>query len=167
MSVPDRRGERLCVRSDSDESTRRLGGALGEVLRAGDVVGLEGDLGAGKTCFAQGVARGLGVPEERRVGSPTYTIVNVHTGRHTLYHVDLYRLRDVQELEEIGFSEMLESDGVAVVEWFERVPEAKPLERLEIQFAIVDATTRQLQTRTFGKRGQTLLTEWSKKMGAK
>src|SRR5438477_10067602 len=120
--------------SRSPDQTQALGRALGQLLAPGDVVALIGPLGAGKTAFAQGVARGLGVPADARVASPTFTIVNEHRGRLTLYHVDLYRIGDATELDDIGLYEYLNGDGVCVVEWFDRVPEAQPPDRLEIRF---------------------------------
>src|SRR4051794_29693301 len=93
----------------SPEETQALGERLGRVLEAGDVISLGGGLGAGKTCFVQGLAPGLGVPAERRISSPTFTIVNEHAGRLTLYHVDLYRLEEERELREIGLVDYLEA----------------------------------------------------------
>ena len=84
----------MLFESHSPQETQALGERLGRVLMAGDVVSLVGELGAGKTCFVQGLARGLGVPAERRIASPTFTIVNEHFGRLTLFHVDLYRLEE-------------------------------------------------------------------------
>jgi tRNA threonylcarbamoyladenosine biosynthesis protein TsaE len=136
--------------SHSLEETQELGRRLGEQLRAGDVVALIGPLGAGKTAFAQGVARGLGVPPEARVASPTFTIVNEHRGRLTLYHVDLYRIGDAGELDEIGLYEYLNGDGVCVVEWFDRVPEAQPPDRLEVEIVIGDGDERVLRLRAHG-----------------
>src|SRR5262245_15778743 len=107
--------------SDSEDETRRIGEELGRTLVAGAVVLLEGDLGAGKTCFVQGLAIGLGVPKERRVNSPSFAIVNQHPGRVVLHHIDLYRVSDPRELEELGLAELFESGGVAAVEWAERL----------------------------------------------
>src|SRR4051812_35178539 len=105
----------------SPEETHALGAALGARLRAGDVVLLRGELGAGKTAFVQGLARGFGVPESRRVASPTFTLVNEHAGRAPLYHIDLYRIEDPSDLEEIGMRDYFSGRGVAVVEWAERL----------------------------------------------
>lgn len=99
------------------EDTRTLGRLLGELADAGLVVLLNGDLGAGKTCFAQGVARGLGVSSESPVTSPSYTLLNIHHGRLPLYHFDLYRLSQVDDLAELGYDEFAEGDGLTLVEW--------------------------------------------------
>ncbi len=127
------------------EETQALGERLGRILIAGDVLALQGELGAGKTCFVQGLARGLGIDRERRIGSPTFTLVNEHSGRLTLYHIDLYRLRDGLELDEIGLREYLESGGVAAVEWFDRFADHKPADRIEILFSRDDETTRTIR----------------------
>lgn len=152
--------EQLFV-SHSPTETQELGRALGAVLQAGDVVALIGPLGAGKTAFAQGVARGLGVPAEARVASPTFTIVNEHHGRLTLYHIDLYRIGDASELDEIGLYEYLNGDGVCVVEWFDRVPEAQPRERLEVMFEPGPGDDdRLLRARAHGTVAETRLRAW-------
>lgn len=111
--------------TDSEEETMRLGKSLGARLRAGDVVLLEGEMGAGKSVFSRGVARGMGV--EGPVPSPTFTIVNVHEGtRGRLYHFDLYRLEGADALYEMGLDEMIGTDGVALVEWPSQAAEAMP-----------------------------------------
>ncbi len=98
---------------------------LAALLEAGDIVLLEGDLGMGKTCFARGVAIGLGVsPEEVR--SPTFTLINPYSGRLTVYHVDLYRIEKASDIDELGLEEILGADGVAVVEWAERLGPWRP-----------------------------------------
>lgn len=107
-----------------------LGAALGQLLRPGDVLCLSGDLGAGKTAFAQGVARGLGV--KGAVTSPTFIIVNEYEGRLPFYHFDVYRLDGPEEMDLLGFEEYLEGNGVTLIEWAERVAEALPRERLDI-----------------------------------
>lgn len=111
--------------SDSPEVTRALGRRLGELAGPGLVVLLAGELGAGKTCFAQGVAAGLGVPAATPVTSPSYTLLNIHQGRLPFYHFDLYRLPAVDDLEELGYDEQAEKSGVTLVEWADRL--ATPL----------------------------------------
>lgn len=113
------------LRSFSAEETRHIGERLAGVLRPGDVILLLGDLGAGKSELTRGIAKGLGVTDV--VTSPTFTILNVYdSGRIPLYHFDWYRLNDTEELFEMGLDEYLGSDGVAVIEWPMRCPEAIP-----------------------------------------
>ena len=104
---------------------------LGELLVAGDVVLLVGDLGAGKTAFTQGLAHGLGVDEP--VTSPTFTIVQEYAGRLPLAHVDVYRLDRVQDLFDLGFDEMVDGDGVTVVEWGDLVQQTVPAEHVVVR----------------------------------
>jgi len=118
------------------EETRSLGCRLGELAPAGLVVLLDGDLGAGKTCFAQGVARGLGVPPQMPVTSPSYALMNVYQGRLTLYHFDLYRLSRVEDLDDLGYDDCAENDGVTLVEWADRISDPPPASlRVSIQQA--------------------------------
>ena len=106
--------------SNSVAETEELGAQLAARLRPGDVVAYTGDLGAGKTAFTRGIARGLGIPE--RVTSPTFTIVNEYEGgRLPLFHFDLYRLGDPEELFDIGWGDYLARGGVCAVEWSENV----------------------------------------------
>ena len=121
MTARDETGETatpLLLRSDSVERTQALGRALGELARAGDVILLEGELGAGKTAFTQGIGLGLGVTAT--INSPTFTILKEYEGRLPLYHFDLYRLDEPDELYELGFEDYFTGDGVCVVEWAER-----------------------------------------------
>jgi tRNA threonylcarbamoyladenosine biosynthesis protein TsaE len=147
--------------SKSLEETQALGAALGRGLGRGDVVLLFGELGAGKTAFVQGLARGLGVPPERRVASPTFTLVNEHTGRCPLYHIDLYRIEGVDELEEIGMREYLEGGGVTVIEWAERLDRLLPRERLEVSLTATGPESRTLLARAVGPRATAVLSGWS------
>ena len=101
--------------------TRRLGELLGRLAEAGLVVLLNGELGAGKTCFAQGVARGLGVSSGAPVTSPSYSLMNIHQGRVPFYHFDLYRLSRVDDLTDLGYDEFAEGDGLTLVEWADRM----------------------------------------------
>jgi len=128
--------------SHSPEETARLGAILGKYLSNGSVIALTGELGSGKTCLTQGIARGLQVPEDLCITSPTYTLVNEYPGRLRLFHVDLYRIEDVAELDEIGLDEIMGSDDVTVIEWAEKIMEALPKECLCISISIVDDHTR-------------------------
>jgi len=123
--------ERALTRS-TDE-TLELAGSVGELLRAGDVVSLVGDLGAGKTVFARGVARALGVAEP--VVSPSFTIVREYEGRMPLVHVDVYRIDTVQELYDLGFEEFVRDDGVTLVEWGDMIDGLLPADRLDVRLA--------------------------------
>jgi len=116
------------------EETRSLGKCFGELALAGLVVLLNGDLGAGKTCFAQGVAMGLEVSAETPVTSPTYTLLNIHLGRLALYHFDLYRLGDPEELEYLGYRDYLQSDTICFIEWPQRAQGY--LEQVDMQIFI-------------------------------
>jgi tRNA threonylcarbamoyladenosine biosynthesis protein TsaE len=111
--------------SHSPAETEAFGEAWGRAARTGLVIGLSGDLGAGKTQFAKGLARGLGVPA--RVHSPTFALINIYTGgRLTLYHLDLYRLDSPEQIATAGLDDYLHPDGVAVIEWAERCPTIRP-----------------------------------------
>jgi tRNA threonylcarbamoyladenosine biosynthesis protein TsaE len=118
------------LRTESSDQTRAVAAALGELLVAGDLVLLVGDLGAGKTAFVQGLARGLEVEEP--VTSPTFTIVQEYAGRLPLTHVDVYRLERVQDLYDLGLEERGDR-GVTVVEWGDLVEQAVPAEHLVIR----------------------------------
>jgi len=133
----------------SPEETRALGARLSGQLRAGDVVLLRGDLGAGKSELARGIARGLGVTET--VTSPSFTILNVYaSGSAPLYHFDWYRIEDEEELWELGVQDYLGGDGIALIEWPERAPEWIPDTCLEIRIEPAGETER---TITLLRRG--------------
>lgn len=144
--------------SHSPEQTRALGQALGRVLQVGDFVGLVGDLGAGKTEFARGVAEGAEVPSSE-VASPTFAIVYPYQGRIRLHHADLYRLRDSDELYATGYFDLL-PEGAALVEWVDNVPDAAPRDRMLVTLERVDDTTRKLQVEATGERPEALLAAW-------
>jgi tRNA threonylcarbamoyladenosine biosynthesis protein TsaE len=132
------------------QETRALGFALGEKLRPGDVLALEGGLGAGKTELVRGLCRGLRVPDEVEVQSPTFTIVNMYPGPTPLYHVDLYRVNDAKELYNIGLEEYLYGDGVCAVEWFSLCPQALPKKYLSIQIDFTGAESRKITLTAVG-----------------
>ncbi|WP_163583442.1 tRNA (adenosine(37)-N6)-threonylcarbamoyltransferase complex ATPase subunit type 1 TsaE [Gracilibacillus saliphilus] len=126
--------------SNTEEETRRLANKLAILLSPGDVLTLEGDLGAGKTTFTKGLGAGLGVT--RTINSPTFTIVKEYVGEIPLYHMDVYRLEDSEE--DIGFDEYFTGDGITVVEWAQFIEEFLPAERLEVQIKRIDEHTRKI-----------------------
>ena len=137
------------VVTNSAGETRKLGERLAEKLQAGDVILLEGELGAGKSELARGVARGLGVQET--VTSPSFTILNVYeSGRTPLYHFDWYRLESDEELYELGMDEYLGGDGIALVEWPDRCPDAVPADCLRIRIRAAGGNTRQIEAEPAG-----------------
>lgn len=122
----------LVLESPSPEATRDLGREIGLRVGPGAIIALYGDLGSGKTVLVQGLARGLGVPEEIYVTSPTYTLINEYPGRCPLYHIDLYRLEEGGDAADIGLEEALYGSGVAAVEWAERCREEAFTEYLAV-----------------------------------
>ena len=140
----------------SPEETRRLGRILGGLLEKGDLVLLVGELGAGKTCLAQGIASGLGVP--RPLSSPSFVLIKeYHEGRIPLFHLDFYRLAE-EEIEELGVEEYLER-GACVVEWAERGLFIFPPRYLLIELRILSQTERLLSFKPEGSRPRELLEE--------
>jgi tRNA threonylcarbamoyladenosine biosynthesis protein TsaE len=115
----------------STDETLALAGAVGDLLRPGDVVSLIGDLGAGKTVFARGIARALGVTEP--VVSPSFTIAREYEGRVPLVHIDVYRIDTIQELHDLGFEELVRDDAVTLVEWGDAIDALLPRERLDVR----------------------------------
>jgi tRNA threonylcarbamoyladenosine biosynthesis protein TsaE len=146
------------VITSSPEQTWEIGRLLGILLKAGDTICLYGDLGAGKTNFAYGIARGLDV-QEQYITSPTFTFVNEYQGRVPLYHLDLYRLKGPDELENIGFDDYIESDGVTVIEWADRAADELPVESLSAYFSYVGETSREIGFRGEGERYEKLAAE--------
>jgi tRNA threonylcarbamoyladenosine biosynthesis protein TsaE len=138
--------------SASPEETRSLGIKLAGLLQSGDFIALHGELGAGKTLFAQGVACGLGVSRETPVTSPTYTLLNIYPARVPLYHFDLYRLNSDTDASDAGFEEYFFGDGVSLVEWPQRLVSLLPSDRLEIFFSYLDDQTRRIEFHPFGDR---------------
>lgn len=136
--------------SDGPDQTRAIGRRIGSAARPGTVLALTGELGAGKTQLAKGVAEGLGVTSV--VNSPTFVLMNEHVGRLRLYHIDAYRLGDGEEASAAGLLDERQADGITVVEWADRLAGWLPAERLEIHLATpTDAPLRRtLHWRAFG-----------------
>ncbi len=116
--------------SNSYEDTQIIAADFSKGLKSGDVICMYGDLGAGKTAFVQGLAKGLGIQEP--ITSPTFTIVNEYSGRLMLYHFDVYRIADSDEMFEIGYDEYIDGDGVCVIEWPQLISDILPKQRYEI-----------------------------------
>ncbi len=159
--------EDVCqVLSRGPVGTRRFGRLLGETLQAGDVLLLDGPLGAGKTCLTQGLAEGLGVPRETAISSPSFTLVNQYAGRVPLAHADLYRLEHPEELGELGLWEAAATGSVVVIEWSSRFPAEMPPEHLALVISPRSARTRELTLRASGPRAKTRLVELLRKLPA-
>ena len=142
--------------SRSPEQTRRIGMRLGGVLQAGDLICLQGDLGAGKTTFVQGIAQGWGSLDS--VSSPTFILVNVYrrADQSQLFHMDAYRLDSTPEAEELDLDSML-AEGALIIEWPERMTGLIPAERLWVNLEHVDDEEREMKFNAHGKRYDELL----------
>ncbi len=142
----------LLARTTAVEATRQLAAAIAGICRAGDLLVLAGEMGAGKTAFAQGLAAGLGISE--RVTSPTFTIVREYPGgRLALHHLDVYRLDQLREVTDLGLGEMLDEDAVMVVEWGDAVLPALGDQYLEVRLGLGDDDDERLVSCT--PRGET------------
>jgi len=140
----------LVVETTSARETKALGRRLGSLLKGGELLGLSGELGAGKTCFIKGVARGLDL-REQDILSPTFTMIQEHHGRLPFFHIDLYRLEHAR-LDDLGLREYLFSSAVAAVEWFERLGEAPDLNFLAIRISYAGTNRRRIELRATGPR---------------
>ena len=130
------------ILSKSEEETEAVGERLGASLKAGDVVLLYGELGAGKTAFVRGLARGVGAPSDD-VSSPTFTLIQEYAGRVKLHHVDLYRLES-RDIPDIGLEDLVGGDGVVAIEWAERWDE-RPGDAIEVELEHVADDIRQIR----------------------
>ena len=144
------------VLSRSEAETLELAQALGRLLRGGDVLGIQGELGSGKTCFVRGLAIGLDVSLEVPVTSPTFTLVNQYPGRVELRHADFYRVESYNRLADAGFDDLLDRWGVLVVEWPDRFEAALPDDRLGIRIEMVSERERRLSLLPRGSRAREL-----------
>lgn len=150
-------GAAWVVETDGAEETRRLAAALGRVAAPGDVIVLEGDLGAGKTTFVQGLAAGLGIPAP--VNSPTFTLIKeYHGGRLPLFHIDVYRLGE--GAEDLGFDEVFDAGGVAAIEWGHYAADYLPDEYLEIRLAKGEGDRRAVRVFPRGEAMRRRVEEW-------
>lgn len=153
----DQTGQSVVIHSASADATKRLGREIGRALVSPMLVCLTGTLGCGKTALVQGLAEGLDVPQQYYITSPTFTLVNEYPGRLPLYHVDLYRLDGLVELEDIGLDEILAADGVIAVEWAEKLPPAERSRGLTIRFDVRGVDLRTIELIACGQAGCSLL----------
>jgi tRNA threonylcarbamoyladenosine biosynthesis protein TsaE len=143
------------IKASTEEETKHLAEKLAVLLKPGDVITLEGDLGAGKTTFTKGLAEGLGV--KRSVSSPTFTIIKEYEGELPLYHMDVYRLEYSDE--DIGFDEYFNGNGISVVEWATFIEDYLPDERLNINISYIDEQSRELKFQAVGTHFEWVLNE--------
>ena len=126
--------------------SQKLGGWINQPL----VIALIGDLGSGKTAFVQGLAKGLEVPDGFYITSPTFTLINEYPGRYPLVHMDLYRLENMSELEDIGLDEILHGQAVIAIEWADKLSDSLPAEHLRVALEIIDDDCRTLNLNAAG-----------------
>jgi tRNA threonylcarbamoyladenosine biosynthesis protein TsaE len=146
----------LTLFSLSPQETHHMGECLGESLSAGRLVALSGDLGAGKTCLVQGIARGLKV-QNRYITSPTFTIINEYKGTVPVYHFDVYRLSGPQEMEDLGYEEYFYGEGVTLVEWAEKIEKILPEDHVKITLEHQGPEIRKLTFSACGKESRKIL----------
>ncbi len=136
--------KQIQITTESLEETQLLGQKIGTSISAGTVICLTGDLGSGKTSFVQGLARGLGVPNNYYITSPTYVLINEYPGRYPLFHVDLYRIENPVDFQDIGLYEILHGNGVVAVEWADKLSKDLQCEYLSVHFEILNDESRKL-----------------------
>ncbi len=136
----------------SAEETMALGKDIARHLIPGDIVTLIGELGSGKTTLTKGIAQGIGVKNALYVNSPSFVLIREYKGIFKLYHVDLYRLDSIPEVESLGIEEYLYSDGITVIEWAQKLKNLLPREHLRVELKIMDNNRRRINLKGFGKR---------------
>ncbi|MGD9506827.1 MAG: tRNA (adenosine(37)-N6)-threonylcarbamoyltransferase complex ATPase subunit type 1 TsaE [Syntrophobacteraceae bacterium] len=151
----------LTLHSPNEAFSLELGLRIGKRLLPGDILALWGELGAGKTLLTRGIAQGLGIPPDVPITSPTFTFMNEYDGRLRLYHMDLYRLADVDELESLPWREALFGDGAAVMEWPERLEDQLPSERWDIRISITGEESREIVIAAHGDGPLRRIGEWA------
>ncbi len=152
----------IFLTTSSPEDTRNLGQKIGKIVTDGTIIALFGDLGSGKTTFAQGLAKGLGVPDDTYVTSPSYALINEYEGRCHLFHMDLYRITTPSELEDLGFDDIISGRGVVAIEWSERLPENVLSNSLSIHFDILGRETRSVSIFAYGLECKLLIKDIKK-----
>jgi tRNA threonylcarbamoyladenosine biosynthesis protein TsaE len=150
--------------AQDEPDTERLGAALGQALVAGSVVALVGPLGAGKTRLVRAIAAARGV-DQRNVSSPTFILIQEYEADPPIYHCDTYRLRDEREFLDLGVEELLGGEGIALVEWADRVASALPVDRLAIEIEVAGPTARRFRLEAGGARSASVLAATRRALG--
>ena len=142
--------------SKSPQETTHFGQKLAKQFKSGDIIALFGDLGSGKTTLVKGIAQGLNV-KSSQVNSPTFVLMNLYEGKLPIYHFDLYRLENTQDIDRLGCHEFFYDNGVAIIEWAERLKELLPQDYLAVHLNHITASERSLTLTAHGERYQSLL----------
>jgi tRNA threonylcarbamoyladenosine biosynthesis protein TsaE len=149
--------KRVVFQTRSTSETIRIGKRIGRLLKAGDVVALVGELGAGKTQFIKGLAAGVGIGNPTYISSPSFTLINEYPGKIPFYHVDLFRLEREKEAEELGLEDYFQGGGITAIEWADKIPSLLPKEMLFIHIAYTGKKTRSIEMIGKGKRFEDLV----------
>ncbi|MFP4015769.1 MAG: tRNA (adenosine(37)-N6)-threonylcarbamoyltransferase complex ATPase subunit type 1 TsaE [Halanaerobiales bacterium] len=147
--------EVLYITTNSEEETHNIGQQIGSMVEPGQIILLSGKLGAGKTILTQGICDGLGVDED--VTSPTYNLINEYEGDLTVYHMDLYRLEEEEDLYDLGIEDYLESDGIIIIEWPDLVYDLIPPDFIYIKIGVEEKEVRKISFEAEGEKGMSLL----------
>ena len=145
-----------------EEETAKLGRRLADVLFPGAVIGLIGQLGAGKTRLVRAIAEGLGIADSRAVSSPTFVLIQEYRARLPIYHFDAYRLHSEAEFFDLGAHEYFQGQGVCLVEWADRVMGCMPAERLAVHIQVTGPSSRRFVMEAFGERYHELVREFQR-----
>ncbi len=145
----------LILKTENINETHALGEKIGRAAERNMVFTLEGDLGAGKTTLTQGIAKGLDI--KRNITSPTFTILKVYQGRMPLYHIDAYRLEGI--VQDLGFDELMDDDGLTVIEWSQFVPSLIPDEHMTVSIRLLEGDQREFTFTAYGSQYEKLLEE--------
>jgi len=147
--------EGLSVKSSCEENTFELGQKIGKLVEPGQLILLSGDLGAGKTLLTQGICDGLGVEED--VTSPTYNLINEYEGDLVVYHMDLYRLEQEEDLYDLGFEDYIENGGIVIIEWPDLVYDLIPAEFIYIKIEVISQEERIIVVEAEGEKSMKLV----------
>jgi len=149
--------KKIDITTQSVDETHKLGQKIGTLLEYPLIIALIGDLGSGKTAFVQGLAGGLDVSADYYITSPTFTLINEYPGRLPLFHVDLYRLETVNDLDDIGLDELLCDRAVIAIEWADKLSVDLSNEYLSVRFQIIDENCRKVKIIGYGQKGINLI----------